>query len=171
MEMTNECAIDLIKQLIDELQEFNKGHILFNVTRDEFEALDFAVNAIDQFGCGCGLCLSHNNMQCPKLVKIEPVNDSPNLATEFTTAGFTSVTVVSSIDLPICPYCKVPTRRMAGPGMTTLVYYPPIYDANGINTNPDRNTVKDAWTCLDCNKTFNVINGIAYPEGVNNGSD
>ena len=31
-------------------------------------ALDVAINAMENVGCGCSLCLSHNNMQCPKML-------------------------------------------------------------------------------------------------------
>ena len=30
-------------------------------------ALELAVKAVENMGCGCDLCLVHNNMQCPKL--------------------------------------------------------------------------------------------------------
>ena len=31
------------------------------------EALDFAIKAIENIGCGCGICLAHNGMKCPIL--------------------------------------------------------------------------------------------------------
>ena len=37
-------------------------------------------------------------------------------------------------------------------GMTTLAYYQPIYDKNGVNINPDMNTRTDYIDCLICGK-------------------
>ena len=39
-------------------------------------------------------------------------------------------------------------------GSTTLAYYPPIYDKNGVNTNPDRNTTTSMFECLTCGKKW-----------------
>ena len=36
------------------------------------EAIQMAIDAIKNMGCGCGLCLAHNNMICPKM-------NNPNL--------------------------------------------------------------------------------------------
>lgn len=63
--------------------------------------------------------------------------------------------------VPICPYCQKPTRRGGGCGSVTLVYYEPIYDANGTNTNPDRNTETSGWTCHKCGNSYSVL-GNAY---------
>jgi hypothetical protein len=41
-----------------------------------------------------------------------------------------------------------------GPSMTTLAYYVPVYDENGINTNPDLNTVTTTFNCTKCNAQF-----------------
>lgn len=38
----------------------------------------------------------------------------------------------------------------AGPSFTTAVYYPPIYNEAGLNTNPDRNALISCWKCLNC---------------------
>ena len=35
------------------------------------------VNALENQGCGCGICLAHNGMRCPKLNKIE--NEMPEV--------------------------------------------------------------------------------------------
>ena len=32
-------------------------------------ALELAIKAIEIMGCGCDLCLIHNDMKCPKLTK------------------------------------------------------------------------------------------------------
>lgn len=39
---------------------------------------------------------------------------------------------------PQCP--RDDCRFLNHGGSTTCVYYPPIYDKNGVNINPDRNT-------------------------------
>jgi hypothetical protein len=38
--------------------------------------------------------------------------------------------------------------------MKTAMYYPPIYDENGVNTNPDGNITTTYYTCLNCNKMY-----------------
>ena len=58
--------------------------------------------------------------------------------------------------IPICPTCKVPTKRQPQGSTITAAYYPPVYDENGVNTNPDRNTITTAYTCLDCSENFVV---------------
>lgn len=46
-------------------------------------------------------------------------------------------------------------RIMAvGPSMTTMAYYPPIYDGHGNNVNPDMNTTTHTTRCLTCGKEF-----------------
>lgn len=37
---------------------------------------------------------------------------------------------------------------------TTLAYYPPIYDKNGININPDMNTSTFCISCITCGKIW-----------------
>ncbi len=46
-----------------------------------------------------------------------------------------------------------------GPGFTTLVYYPPIYNELGVNTNLDRNTITSSWKCLNCGCRWTEANG------------
>lgn len=58
--------------------------------------------------------------------------------------------------IPICPNCKKPTKRTGGFGRTTCAYFKPIYDKNGNNINPDRNTDTMEWTCEDCGKKYTV---------------
>lgn len=38
--------------------------------------------------------------------------------------------------------------------MTTLAYYPPIYDGYGNNVNPDLNTTTYRRRCSTCGKEF-----------------
>ena len=53
---------------------------------------------------------------------------------------------------PQCPreYC----RFIQSPGSSTAAYYPPIYDKNGVNTNPDKNITTSALECLTCGKRW-----------------
>lgn len=60
-------------------------------------------------------------------------------------------------DIPICPYCKVPTNRTYNGSSRTLAYYTPRYDENGVNQNPDRNKSTDSYKCLKCNQFFSVV--------------
>ena len=53
---------------------------------------------------------------------------------------------------PECPRedCKFITFG----GRTTLVAYIPIYNKNGVNINPDRNTTSFTVDCLSCGKKW-----------------
>lgn len=41
-----------------------------------------------------------------------------------------------------------------GPGMTTMAYYPPVYNKQGVNTNPDMNITTYPRRCLACGKSW-----------------
>ena len=41
---------------------------------------------------------------------------------------------------------------LIGAQSTTLLYYPPIYDEEGINQNPDRNKITTQVMCTVCNR-------------------
>lgn len=41
-----------------------------------------------------------------------------------------------------------------GPGVSTAAYYPPVYDRNGVNMNPDRNLVEQDVRCVTCGKQW-----------------
>jgi len=56
---------------------------------------------------------------------------------------------------PECP--RDDCRFLQSGGHTTLAYYPPIYDKNGVNTNPDRNTTTSTLNCLTCGKWWSCI--------------
>ena len=58
------------------------------------------------------------------------------------------------MDIPICPNCKRPTKRKQGITSCTDMYFPPIYDENGVNINPDRNWYTTEWKCMECGKRF-----------------
>ena len=45
-------------------------------------------------------------------------------------------------------------RFAYGGGRTTLAYYQPIYDKNGLNTNPDRNTTTFEVSCGSCGRMW-----------------
>ena len=56
MEITKEEAITRIEK-----------HILSLNDNDVLEALRLAIKALENMGCGCVMCLIHNNMVCPKM--------------------------------------------------------------------------------------------------------
>ncbi len=41
-----------------------------------------------------------------------------------------------------------------GPGMTTMAHYPPVYNKQGINMNPDMNITTQQRRCLSCGKSW-----------------
>lgn len=59
--------------------------------------------------------------------------------------------------IPLCPYCQKATTREGSVSMSTLVYYPPVYDKRGNNTNPDRNTTRSGWRCLKCKNVYSTV--------------
>ena len=59
--MNKEEAIVRIRNHI-EIHKLNEPNAHYINT-----ALEMAINALDNSGCGCSLCLAHNNMQCPIL--------------------------------------------------------------------------------------------------------
>lgn len=69
--------------------------------------------------------------------------------------------------IPICPHCQKPTKRSGG-GVcrTTLMWFEPVYDENGRNTNPDRNTITTTYHCDECDKNYatkgNSTDGYRY---------
>ena len=56
--------------------------------------------------------------------------------------------------IPICPHCNQPTKRTSGTIMMTALYFPPVYDENGVNINPDRNTQTSSWHCEACDNAY-----------------
>lgn len=53
---------------------------------------------------------------------------------------------------PECPRedCKFSYRCVS----TTLAYYLPVYDKNGVNINPDRNTTTFSVECFTCGRMW-----------------
>jgi hypothetical protein len=53
------------------------------------------------------------------------------------------------------PECSREDCRFAyGGGSVTLAYYPPVYDKNGVNINPDRNTTTINIDCTTCGRMW-----------------
>ena len=52
----------------------------------------------------------------------------------------------------ICPYCGS-DYVIVDCAIKTAAYYPPIYK-DGVNINPDRNSITTHYTCLACGKDF-----------------
>jgi len=70
---------------------------------------------------------------------------------------------------PECP--RQDCRFSYGGGSSTLAYYIPIYDKNGNNINPDKNTTTFNVNCLTCGKMWvgkSRLDETIYEE-VNNG--
>lgn len=74
--------------------------------------------------------------------------------------------IIEQNGIPQCPYCEKPTHRTSSYTTVTAMYFPPRYDENGININPDRNSMTTQYTCLECNKSYvvsgNVPDGFYY---------
>lgn len=51
--------------------------------------------------------------------------------------------------------CENPTYSQ-GLSMMTCAYYPPVFDENGVNTNPDRNVTTNTYACTKCGKSWSV---------------
>jgi len=68
----------------------------------------------------------------------------------------------------LCPNCQIETVRVEKGSTTTLGYFPPKYNEEGININPDRNTITKFYKCLNCNLPYkfkgNNTDGFEYEE-------
>lgn len=54
------------------------------------------------------------------------------------------------------PSCQSNDCRFSyGMGVTTCVYYPPVFDKHGNNVNPDGNTTTGVVDCYTCGKRWN----------------
>jgi len=71
--------------------------------------------------------------------------------------------VVYTGRIPQCPNCDKPIMRTGGVTTTTCIYFPPRYDENGVNTNPDRNKSTSSWYCEECKEPYTVTGN--YVEG------
>lgn len=55
------------------------------------------------------------------------------------------------------PECEREDCTFESHGMsTTCMYFPPIYDKHGNNTNPDKNTTTERLKCLTCKRKWLV---------------
>ena len=52
------------------------------------------------------------------------------------------------------PTCELDCRFSTSFGMTTAMYYPPVYDKHGVNVNPDMNVTSTTVNCSVCNKSW-----------------
>lgn len=64
--------------------------------------------------------------------------------------------VIYTGDIPQCPHCEKPTKRTGGTTSSTCMYFPPTYDENGVNINPDRNMSTIQMYCLECTNSFSI---------------
>lgn len=53
------------------------------------------------------------------------------------------------------PTCELECRFSTSFGMTTAMYYPPVYDKHGVNLNPDMNVTSTTVNCSVCGKSWN----------------
>jgi len=53
-------------------------------------------------------------------------------------------------------------RIQDGGGMQTMAYYPPVYNAQGVNINPDMNVTTYNRRCTTCGKSWteSMQNGV-----------
>jgi hypothetical protein len=48
--------------------------------------------------------------------------------------------------------CDKDCRFDVGVSSVTAAYYPPVYDKNGVNVNPNGNTSRTQYHCMTCGK-------------------
>lgn len=83
-----------------------------------------------------------NRINAEKLTAIMGVNNT-----------IATTTAKSDIQINhLCPHCGE-SYYMENYGITTCVYYPPIYK-DGVNINPDRNRTSVNCLCMNCGKDF-----------------
>lgn len=84
------------------------------------------------------------------------MNDKINLKKE----------VIYTGTIPQCPYCEKPTLRTVGMLTSTAMYFPPLYNEEGVNINPDRNRITKSYNCQNCNHDFSIsgndVDGFSY---------
>lgn len=52
--------------------------------------------------------------------------------------------------------CDKNCRFIQGVSMTTAMYFTPIYDKNGVNTNPDGNITSSKVSCVTCHRKWHT---------------
>lgn len=86
-------------------------------------------------------------------MKLDDMNSKCTLELETSTCEcVNTVYKGDSASLPRCPQCGE-SYYMENFGITTAVYYPPIYK-DGVNINPDRNKTSVNCTCMNCSTEF-----------------
>jgi len=65
--------------------------------------------------------------------------------------------VIFTGDIPVCPYCCVPTIRTEMAGTIIAMYFAPMYNEDGENINPDRNIRTCNYTCSKCGCTHSIV--------------
>ena len=63
-----------------------------------------------------------------------------------------------------CPNCGE-SYYTVGPSDVTAMYFEPIY-RDGVNINPDRNTITTEVTCLGCGKVYTVSRQYGTPDKI-----
>ena len=53
------------KEAIDILKNMEQMECSCSLCQERKPAIELAIKALTYFGCGCGICLTHNNMKCP----------------------------------------------------------------------------------------------------------
>ena len=71
-------------------------------------------------------------------------------------SGLISLLIRNKKQIPMkMPKCERDDCRFRqGVSMSTLAYYVPVYDKNGVNLNPDGNTTTSNLECLTCGKRW-----------------
>ena len=54
------------------------------------------------------------------------------------------------------PTCELDCRFSYSTSMSTMMYYPPVYDKHGNNVNPDMNVTYSTVNCTICNKSWSA---------------
>jgi hypothetical protein len=58
--------------------------------------------------------------------------------------------------IAVCPYCKKPTKRGGGGGMSTLAYFPSVYSEDGTSIGQDQNIHTRNYICYECGNKYAV---------------
>ena len=81
--------------------------------------------------------------------RAQPLNSDDKMELEITGSPPRAPVTSNMTTIATCPTpdrCRIE----AGPSVSTCVHYPPVYDGNGNNLNPDANTSHTPKRCLTC---------------------
>ena len=74
--------------------------------------------------------------------------------------------VIYTGEIPQCPYCEKPTQRKSLGASKTLLFFTPTFNKEGVNKNPDINTIKQGYKCQECLNNYgikgNPVDGFKY---------